>query len=146
MVRMDERTWQRLCALLDDDEHLWPGVRAALQHADADPWEALIDGLDEAGALAYLDAGDTGMELTDALAQLPRVFRLKPDLDEVTDTDDLDDAVRVADSILEAAGHRLLELADPDDEARALVVVPAGAAPEILRLAAALDRSVTLPA
>jgi hypothetical protein len=141
----DPTTWQRLCALLDDDEHLWPGVQAALRDAASDPWEALIDGLDEAGALAYLDSGDTGMELTDALAQLPRVYRLQPDLDEVNDTDDLDDAVRLADAVLGTAGHRLLQLDDPDDEARALVVVPAEAAPEVVRIAADLDHPVKLP-
>ena len=80
--------WQRLCALLDDDEAVWEAVDAALEAGD-DPWEALLDGLDEAGALAFLRSDDTGMELSDALAQLPRVFALQPDLDEVTDTDDL---------------------------------------------------------
>jgi hypothetical protein len=139
---MDEAaTWERLCGLLDDDELLWPGVRSALA-AGNDPWEALLDGLDDSGALAYLDEGDTGMELTDALAQLPRVFRLKPDLDEVTDTDDLDDALRAADEVLTGADHRLLRLDEPDSDARALVVVPAGAVPEIGRLAAELQRRV----
>ena len=80
--------WKRLCGLIDDDEAVWEAVHEALQAAD-DPWDALIGGLDDAGALAYLQVDDTGMELSDALAQLPRVFALQPDLDEVTDTDDL---------------------------------------------------------
>jgi hypothetical protein len=135
-------TWERLCGLLDDDEQLWPGVEEALA-GGSDPWGALLDGLDDAGALAYLDEGDTGMELTDALVQLPRVFRLQPDLDEVTDTDDLDAAMRAADSVLAGEGHRLLRLDEPDSDAHALVVVPADAVPEIGRLAAALDRRIT---
>lgn len=139
---MDEAaTWERLCELLDDDELLWPAVRTALAEGD-DPWEALLDGLDDSGALAYLDEGDTGMELTDALVQLPRVFRLKPDLDEVTDTDDLDEAMRTADEVLAAMDHRLLRLDEADSDAHALVVVPAGALPEIERLAAGLQRRV----
>jgi hypothetical protein len=141
--RVDEaETWERLCGLLDEDEQLWPGVEEALG-GGSDPWEALLDGLDDAGALAYLDEGDTGMELTDALVQLPRVFRLQPDLDEVTDTDDLDAAMRAADAVLAGEGHRLLRLDEPDSDAHALVVVPADAVPEIERLAAALDRRIT---
>ena len=105
-----EALWERLCSLLDDDEQLWPAVEAALEESDGDAWDALLDGLDDAGALASLEAEDTGMELADALAQLPRVFRLQPDLGEVTDTDDLDEAIRAADHVLEAHGHRLLIL------------------------------------
>jgi hypothetical protein len=136
--------WERLCVLLDDDEPLRAGVREALD-AGEDPWEALLGGLDDAGALAYLDEDDTGMELTDALVQLPRVFRLQPDLNEVTDTDELEDAMRRADEVLAASGFRLLRLDEPDSDAHALVVVPAEAAPEIERLAAALGHEVALP-
>ena len=139
----DAADWHRLCDLLDTDEHLWPGVETALGDHDEDPAEALLDGLDDAGALAYLDAGDTGMELTDALVQLPRVFRLQPDLGEVTDTDDLDDALAAADGVLAAREHRLLELEEPDGDSRALVVVPAGAVTEILRIAERLGVGVT---
>lgn len=139
---MDDATaWHRFCDLLDADEHLWPGVATALE--DGDPREALLDGLDDAGALAYLDAGDTGMELTDALVQLPRVFRLQPDLDEVTDTDDLDEALAAADAVLADDDHRLLELEDPDDDSRALVVVQADAVAELLGLAERLRVGVT---
>jgi hypothetical protein len=140
---MDEATWERLCGLLDDDELLWPGVRSALA-GGGDPWEALLDGLDDSGALAYLDEGDTGMELTDALVQLPRVFRMQPDLDEATDADDLDDAMRIADEVLAGAKHRLLRLEEPGSDAHALVVVPAADLPEIERLAASLGHEVTL--
>jgi len=146
MGRMDTATvWQRLCTLLDDDELVWPEVRAALDDPDADPWDALLDGLDDAGALASLEREDTGMELSDALAQLPRVFRLQPDLDAVTDTDELDDAVREADRILAAAGFRLLELEGTDDDVHELIVVGADAVDEIQRLAAEAGHEVRLP-
>jgi hypothetical protein len=136
----DAADWDRLCELLDDDELLRAEVREAVDAGD-DPWEALLTGLDDAGALAYLDEGDTGMELTDALVQLPRVFRLQPDLDEVTDTDDLGDALGAADAVLVAAGLRLLRLDEPDSDAHALVVVPADAVPEIERLATGLGHA-----
>lgn len=132
--------WQRLCALIDDDEHLWPSVSAALELEDADPWETLLDGLDDAGALAFLDTADTGMELVDALAQLPRVFRLQPDLDEANDADDLDDAIRAADATLGGSGCRILELGQADADARALVVVHTADLTELMRLAAELDQ------
>ena len=135
--------WERLTRLLDDDELLWPRVREALDD-DENPWEALLDGLDDAGALAYLDEGDTGMELADALAQLPRVFRLQLGLGEVTDTDELEDAMVTADALLAARGFRLVRLHDADDEdAHALAVVPEGSLPDILGLSAQLNRSVT---
>ena len=51
--------WRRLCGLLDDDEAVWEAVEAALEAGD-DPWEALLDGLDEAGAPAFLRADDDG--------------------------------------------------------------------------------------
>lgn len=125
--------WRRLCALLDDDESVWEAVEAALQDGE-DPWDALIGGLDDAGALAYLQADDTGMELSDALAQLPRVFALQPDLDEVTDTDDLVEATAAADRILSAAGLRIVRLVEEED-AWPVAVVPASGVPEIVRLA-----------
>jgi len=108
--------WRRLCALLDDDETVREAVEAALD-AGEDPWEALLDGLDEAGALAYLRSDDTGMELSDALAQLPRVYRVQPDLDEVTDTDDLGLAMRAADSAVDQGGLALLRLVEVEDDA-----------------------------
>ena len=145
MEGVDEMAaWERLTGLLDDDELLWPRVREALEDADADPWEALLDGLDDAGALAYLDAEDTGMELADALAQLPRVFRLQPDLGAVNDTDDLDDALAAADRTLAAGGLRLLRLQEDDEDAHALAVVPDGSVREILALSAQLKRSVMI--
>lgn len=139
---MDEAaTWEQLCGLLDDDVQVWRDVEEALG-AGEDPWEALLGGLDDAGALAYLDEGDTGMELSDALAQLPRVFRLQPDLGRVTDTDDLDEAMRTADEVLAEAEYRLLRLDEPDSDAHALVVVAADAVPEIERLAAAVRHRI----
>lgn len=128
--------WQRLCALLDEDVAVRDSVRAALA-AGEDPWAALLDGLDEAGALAYLQADDTGMELTDALAQLPRVFAVQPDLDEVTDTDDLVEATAAADRVLRAARLRALLLVE-DDDSWPVVVVPEGSAAEIRDLASRL--------
>jgi hypothetical protein len=134
--------WERLTRLLDDDELLWPQVREALGAGDQDPWEALVDGLDDAGALAYLDADDTGMELADALAQLPRVFRLRLDLGVVTDTDDLEEAMSTADGLLARHGCRLARLQDEDEDAYALAVVPHESMPEIVRLSAELQRPI----
>jgi hypothetical protein len=135
--------WERLTRLLDDDELLWPHVREALESSDEDPWEALVNGLDDAGALAYLDAGDTGMELADALAQLPRVFRLQPDLGKVNDTDELGDALVAADGLLARNGCRLVQLVDDDEDAYALAVVPEANVPELVRLSADLRWPVT---
>jgi hypothetical protein len=133
--------WQRLCALIDDDEGVWSAVEAALAAGD-DPWEALLDGLDEAGALAYLQADDTGMELSDALAQLPRVFALQPDLDAVTDTDDLVEATAAADALLAADDLRLVRLVEEDDDSWPVAVVPAEAVSGIVALAEELGHEV----
>ncbi|RIX26590.1 DUF6630 family protein [Amnibacterium setariae] len=132
--------WQRLCALLDDDEAVREAVEDALE-AGEDPWEALLDGLDEAGALAYLRADDTGMELSDALAQLPRVFDAQPDLDEVTDTDDLAAATTAADRILAAEDLRVVRLVEEDD-AWPVAVVPTESVVEIIGLAAAVGHEI----
>jgi hypothetical protein len=120
-------------------------VQEALEDPDGDPWDALLGGLDDAGALASLEAEDTGMELSDALAQLPRVFRLQPDLGTVTDTDDLDEAVREADRVLAEHGHRLLALESDDPDVRELVVVPEESVGPILETAEALERGIALP-
>jgi hypothetical protein len=134
--------WRRLCGLLDDDETVWQAVETALQEG-GDPWEALLDGLDDAGALAYLQVGDTGMELTDALAQLPRVFELQPDLGAATDTDDLEEAMRTADRALVPGRLQLLRLIEDDDpESWPVVVVPVDSAEAIRGLADALGRQV----
>jgi hypothetical protein len=136
--------WRRLCALLDDDEAVWEAVESALEAGD-DPWDALIGGLDDAGALAYLQADDTGMELSDALAQLPRVFALQPDLDAVTDTDDLVAAMQAADAALSEGGLRLACLLEPDDEnSRPIVAVAAGRSEELVGLAGVLGCGVVL--
>jgi hypothetical protein len=146
METMDtESLWDRLCTLLEDDEPLRSSVRDALEDPDGDPWDALLTGLDDAGALASLEREDTGMELSDALAQLPRVFRLQPDLGRVTDTDDLEDAVREADRILADAGHRVLRLESDDEDVVELVVVPEESVGPVLELAEALERRIVLP-
>ncbi|WP_286276324.1 DUF6630 family protein [Naasia aerilata] len=138
----DSVEWERLTRLLDDDEHLWPRVLEAFEDDGEDAWEALLGGLDDAGVLAYLHEDDSGMELADALAQLPRVFRLSLDLGRVNDTDDLDEAMAAADTLLSNAGFRLVMLEDDDEDARALVVVPAGVLDEITELATAVGHSV----
>ena len=140
----DAGEWQRLCTLLDEDESVWEAVEEALEAGD-DPWEALLDGLDEAGALAYLQTEDTGMELADALAQLPRVFKLQPDLGEVTDTDELDEATSAADRILSVGGLRTLRLIEEDD-AWPVVVVPASVVEEIQTLIDALGHEAVVGA
>jgi hypothetical protein len=144
MAHVENRAaWEQLTVLLDDDEHLWPGVAGALDDGEADPWEALLDGLDDAGALAYLEADDTGMELAEALAQLPRVFRLQVDLGAVNDTDNLEHALTAADGVLAGRGFRLVRLEDEDEDAYALAVVPQGNLPELARLSTAMSRPVT---
>ena len=134
--------WTRLCALLDDDEGVREAVESALAEGD-DPWEALLDGLDEAGALAFLRADDTGMELSDALAQLPRVFALQPDLDEVTDTDDLVAATAAADRILAAADLRVVRLVEEED-AWPIAVVPSAGADDIAALVGSLGHEAVI--
>lgn len=156
--------WERLCALLDEDPQLWPAVRQALldpassfaEHAEAladrgiedpaaiDPWVTLVDGLDDAGALAYLDRADQGSELADALAGIPRVRAAGVDLGPVTDTDgDVPTAVRAADAALAPAGLCLVYL-DEDSDAYPLVVVRADDAAEIASLAEQLGHDTTL--
>lgn len=131
--------WVRLCDLIDDDPELGPAVSQA---ASGDSWMALIDGLDDAGALAYLERGDSGIELADALAQVPRVFRSGVDLDVVGDVDgDLDAAITVADGILSPHRLRILHL-EEDDDAYPLVVVPDANVTEIVALATRLGHTV----
>lgn len=131
--------WARLCELLDDDPELLPTVLDAADD-DGDPWAALIDGLDDSGALAYLDADDTGVELADALAQLPRVFRSGLELDEVGDvTGGIEAAIASADSILAACGLRIVFLEEEADS-YPLVVVPRGHVAEILGIASRFGR------
>ncbi|GAA3922917.1 DUF6630 family protein [Microbacterium invictum] len=131
--------WTRLCALLDDDPDLLTSVGAAAGDPDeADPWGAVIDGLDDAGALAYLERGDAGVELADALAGVPRVFRAGVDLEPVADVEgELPAAIARADAILAPQGLRLVYLAE-DSDAFPLVVVPVAHADEIVALATKL--------
>lgn len=138
-----DTTWRRLCDLLGGGEQeVWEAVSGAIAAGD-DPWEALLDGLDEVGALAYLQADDTGMELTDALAQLPLVFAAQPDLDTATDTDDLVEATLAADAALRGDDLRIVRLVEADD-AWPVVVVPAGAAADVAALAAEVGHLAVL--
>lgn len=130
--------WTRLCTLLDDDPELEPAVRRAAE-ADDSPWTALIDGLDDAGSLAYLDESDTGSELADALPPLPRIVRTGVGVDEVGDIDDLTAAIMRADELLAPHGLRTLCLHDEEDaDAYPLLVVPSANVDEILVITAAL--------
>lgn len=130
--------WTRLCTLLDDDPELEPAVRRAAEAGEA-PWSALIDGLDDAGALAYLDESDTGAELADALPALPRIVRTGVDIDEAGDIDDLTAAIRRTDRILAPHDLRMICLHDEEDAgAYPLLVVPAANVGDILDLTAAL--------
>ncbi|OFI38036.1 hypothetical protein BIU82_05905 [Arthrobacter sp. SW1] len=149
--------WARLCGLLDDDAEFANDVRLAasdpeeyfrrhegrlsergIESADEiDPWLAVVDGLDDAGALAYLDWKDTGVELAQALAAVPRVVRSGINLEAVEDTDDLEDAVAHTDRLLAAGGLRVVYL-DEDSDAYPLVVVPSTHAEEIIGISARL--------
>ena len=137
MSAMDD--WTRLCNLLDDDPEFAPAVLDAVEAGD-EPWDALIDALDDAGALAYLDRDDTGVQVADALPALPRVFRAGVELDEVGDIDDLQDAVAKANQLLAPHTLRLIHIDDPENEdAFPLVAVPTTNVDEIERLIANLD-------
>ncbi len=152
--------WTRLCALLDDDVELAPSVRLAVDHPadyfathadelrsrgiesahDVDPWLVMIDGLDDAGALAYLDRKDSGAQLADALSALPRIVATGADLDPVGDVEtDLPIAVAVANEIIDAHGLALVYLEEEPD-AYPLVAVAADDAEQIVALASALGR------
>lgn len=133
--RVDANDWIRLCELLDDDPELVPAMRQGIESADdADLWTILIDGLDDAGALAYLDREDSGVELADALPQIPRIFAAGVDLDEVGDVDgDLIAAITRADSILAAHDLRIVYL-DEESDSYPLVVVPVSHVSEIIEI------------
>jgi len=126
--------WTRLCNLLDDDAEFAPAVLDAIEGGEA-PWDALIGGLDDAGAVAYLDKSDTGAELAEALPALPRIFRTGVDLDEVGDVTDLDAAIARADEIITSGGLQLIHISDPEDEdAYPLVAVQTANVDEIREL------------
>lgn len=150
--------WERLCALLDDDVLLIPAVAQAasdpaayyaahkqqlLQRGiesgeEVDPWTALIDGLDDAGALAYLDWKDSGMELVDALSEVPRVKSSGVDLTAVSDVDELEAAVAAANAVLAPHNLRVIYL-DEDSDAYPLVAVPTANVEAIVELASELE-------
>lgn len=146
--------WARLCELIDNDPEVGDAVAKAAgdpeaflaEHAQVlgelgvtdasqvDPWLALIDAIDDAGALAYLEPDDTGEELADALAALPRVVAAGVELDEVSDVAESQrDAIAVADRLLAAHGLRVVYL-DEGTEDVPLVVVPIADSEEIVRL------------
>ena len=129
--------WLRLCRLLDDDSEMLAAVESAATDPDADPWLAVIDGLDDAGALAYLETQDLGAELSDALAGLPRVFRTPVDLGPVADIDELPDAIAAADLLLAPHELRIVFL-EEDSDAFPLVAVRSADAEVIVQLAAQL--------
>lgn len=134
--------WMRLCALLDDDAELIAEVRSAADSADeADPWMIMLDGLDEAGALAYLNRKDSGPQLADALAGLPRVFATGVDLDAVGDFEgELPTVVARTNGILDEHGLTLVYLEEEPD-AYPLVAVASDDADEIVSLASALGHT-----
>lgn len=153
--------WARLCLLLDDDPELEPSVRQAITDPegyfaaheadllnrgikssdDVDAWLVLIDGLDDAGALAYLDWQDTGMELADALPALPRIIQAGIDVDEVGDVEgDLPAAIVRADAILAPYDLRLIFL-EEDSDAYPLVAVDSAKVDEILAISARLGHA-----
>lgn len=130
--------WTRLCTLIDDDPELAPSALDAIEAGEG-PWEALIGGLDDSGALAYLDRSDTGAELAEALPALPRVVRTGIDLDTVGDIDDLDAAIEKANELLAPHSIHLIHIEDPEDEeAYPLIAVPTGNVDEIRGLIAKL--------
>lgn len=136
----DPAPWTRLCALLVDDPLVLRAVRRALADGAPDPWDALVDALDEADALAYLRPEDAGCELSEALARLPRVKHCGADLEVVADAHgDLEVAIAVADRLFAPHGLRLLHLPE-DPGAVPLVLVPRGRTAEILALCAVLGR------
>ncbi len=147
--------WERLGELLDEDPILSDDVRVAAadpaeyfrRHeerlvdrgiespAEVEPWLALIDALDEIGALAYLDWRDTGAELAQALAGVPRVVRCGVDLDPLEDVEGgVEPAIVRADELLEPCGLRIVHLVE-DSDAYPLVVVPTAHVEEIVSLA-----------
>lgn len=150
--------WTRLCGLLDDDPELSGSVLRALSDPaghlaefgqvpdrgtesadDVDPWLVMIDGLDDSGALAYLDGEDSGEELADALAGLPRVFRTGVDTEPIADVDGgLEDAIVRAEEYLAPHGLRLVYLAE-DSDAYPLVAVPSESVSEIVAIAKRLE-------
>ena len=131
--RGEDEDWKRLWALVVEST----GSDATLP-PDGDRWMSMIDALDDAGALAYLEEHDSGVELVDALAALPPVLTAAVDLESVADMPgDLTSAIVLADGLLAPHGLRIVYFAE-DADARPLVVVPVAHADEIVSLSARL--------
>lgn len=131
----------RLAALIDDDPEVAGALRRAPQ-GDAELGAALLDALDDAGALAYMEWSDSGVELAEALGQLPRIVRAGIDVDEVGDVDgSLEDAISRADALLIPRGMRLLYL-DEGTDACPLVVVAQRDVDEIVEIAGRIGLKV----
>lgn len=131
----------RLAALIDDDPEVAGALRRAPQ-GDAELGAALLDALDDAGALAYMEWSDSGVELADALGQLPRIVRAGIDVDEVGDVDgSLEEAISRADALLIPRGMRLLYL-DEGTDACPLVVVAQRDVDEIVEIAGRIGLKV----
>lgn len=137
--------WARLCALLDDDPAVAAEVDEACDSGVDQISDVLIGALDDAGALAYLHIDDSGVELADALEQLPRIFGAGIDVDPIGDAGGpLEDAIRIASRILAPSGLALVHLVE-DQDAVPLVVVRADATAEIVAVAGRLGQSVRVP-
>lgn len=148
--------WERLCSLLEPDPEVWRSVERALAESEEDavaaeqagPWAVLVDALDESGAIACLDTGDTGDLLVDAVRALPRLSRAElatgrdVDLREIVDVDDLDEAIAATRSALAAVGLDLVALdeGDGDEECLPLVAVASADVAEITALVGSLGQ------
>jgi len=133
--------WSRLSELLDDSADVAAAVAQAADDPGVDPWAVLIDALDGAGALAYLDWKDSGQQVAAALALLPRIADAGLDLGEVAAAEeDAPAAVAAVNRALDAYGITVVHL-DEDSDAYPLVAVASGDADRVAALAQSLGRT-----
>lgn len=103
---------------------------------------ALVDALDEAGELAYLDWKTHASDVAGLLANLPRVRASEVSLEPVADLEvSLEPAVAAANRLLEPAGIAVVVL-DEDSDAYPLVAVPRELLPRIQDFAARAGATV----